>query len=760
MVEDYREKALSYHRNPSPGKLRVEATTPLTSQRDLALAYSPGVAYPCEEIEKDPLMAREFTARANLIGVVTNGTAVLGLGNIGALASKPVMEGKAVLFKRFAGIDVFDIELNESDPHKLAETIERLEPTFGGINLEDIKAPDCFYVEKYLHQRCKIPVFHDDQHGTAIVVAAAMRSALEVVGKDIAKVRLVASGAGAAALSCLNLLVTMGLDKKNVLVCDSGGVIYAGRSEKMDEYKAEFAVDTPLRNLGEAIDGADVFLGLSAGNLLKPEMVKSMADKPIVFALANPTPEIDPDEAKRVRPDVIVATGRSDFPNQVNNVLCFPFLFRGALDVGATKINHEMKLACVEALSNLARAGTSDVVANAYHGESLIFGPEYLIPKPFDQRLILEIAPAVAKAAMESGVAQQPIEDLKAYRQKLTAFVYRSGLFMKPVFDMARETRRRVVFAEGENPKVIQAIDSILQDKLCYPVVLGRSEVIKQMIEDYAISARPGVDFDIVDYEDNEQWWQTYHDLTERRGTTLSEAKQLMLSSTTIQAAMMVKLGLADTMICGTIGRFQRHLERILNVTQQEDGLENVSALSIIITSKYTLFICDTHVIPDPSAEALAHMTIMAAQEVARFGLKPRAALLSHSSFGSRNSKSSKKMRQALALIKNLKPDLMVEGEMQANLALSPSAMAEQFPNSNLNGVANLLVMPNIDAAHIAMNLVKMGTDGIPIGPILLGCDIPAHIVTPGTTVRGLVNMTAIATAKVASEEGQVPRCN
>jgi malate dehydrogenase (oxaloacetate-decarboxylating)(NADP+) len=755
MAEDNREEALKYHRYPKPGKLQVEATTQLTSQSDLALAYSPGVAYPCEEIAKDPLMARDYTARANLIGVVTNGTAVLGLGNIGALASKPVMEGQAVLFKRFAGIDVFDIEVNESDPHKLAETVERLEPTFGGINLEDIKAPDCFYVEKYLHERCKIPVFHDDQHGTAIVVAAAMRSALEVVGKDIGKIKLVASGAGAASLSCLNLLVTMGLDKKNVMVCDSSGVIYEGRTAKMDEYKAEFAIDTPLRTLGEAMEGADVFLGLSAGNLLKAEMVESMAKKPVVFALANPTPEIDPAEARRVCPDVIIATGRSDYPNQVNNVLCFPFLFRGALDVGATKINHEMKLACVEALSDLARAGTSDVVANAYHGESLTFGPEYLIPKPFDQRLILEIAPAVAKAAMDSGVAQQPIEDLKAYRQKLTAFVFRSGLFMKPVFDKARETQRRVVFAEGENPKVIQAVDNILQEKLCRPIVLGRTEIIEQIIEDFAISARPGIDFDIVDYNDNEEWWQTYHSYTERRGTTPSEAKKLMLTSTTIQAAMMVKLGLADTMICGTIGRFQRHLERILTVTQQDDGIEKVSALSVIITSKYTLFICDTHVTPDPTVEALADMTIMAAAEVERFGLKPRAALLSHSNFGSRNSKSSKKMRKVLALINKLKPDLMVEGEMQASLALSPRAMAEQFPNSNLKGVANLLVMPNLDSAHIAMNLVKMGTDGVPIGPILLGCDIPAHVVTPGTTVRGLVNMTAIATARVDSESSQ-----
>ncbi|MDH3534597.1 MAG: NADP-dependent malic enzyme [Gammaproteobacteria bacterium] len=754
MSDENREKALNYHRLPTPGKLRIEATKPLTSQHDLTLAYSPGVAYPCLEIEKNPLAARDYTSRANLIGVITNGTAVLGLGDIGAMAAKPVMEGKAVLFKRFAGIDVFDIEINEKDPHKLSETIERLEPTFCGINLEDIQAPDCFYVEKYLREKMSIPVFHDDQHGTAIVVAAALKSALEVVGKDIGKIRLVTSGAGAAALSCLNLLLSMGLDRNNILVCDSKGVVYRGRKDAMDEYKEAFAVDTELRTLGDAIAGADVFLGLSAGNVLKPEMVESMTSKPIVFALANPTPEIDPAEAKRVCPDVVIATGRTDYPNQVNNVLCFPFLFRGALDAGATEINQEMKIACVDAISRLARSGTSDTVADAYFGESLTFGPEYLIPKPFDQRLILEIAPAVAQAAMDSGVAERPIEDMEAYRQKLTAFVFRSGMIMKPVFDTARLTRPRVVFAEGENSKVLQAVQNVLQDRLCTPIVLGREEVIKNLIREYALTIKPGVDFEVLDYQENEDWCHEFHRLTERRGKTPSEAREILRASKTTQAAMMVRLGLADTMICGTIGRFHRHLGRILSVSQQSDCADDeISGLSVIITSKFTLFITDTHVTPDPSAEAIASMTILAAREVARFGLTPKAALLSHSNFGSHDSKSSRKMREALEIITRSHPELMVEGEMQANLALSPKAMAEQFPNSHLDGIANLLVMPNLDAAHIAMNLVKLSADGVPIGPILLGCNISAHIVTPVTTVRGLVNMTAIAAARLAAEE-------
>jgi malate dehydrogenase (oxaloacetate-decarboxylating)(NADP+) len=521
----------------------------------------------------------------------------------------------------------------------------------------------------------------------------------------------------------------------------------------MDEYKQGYAIDTELRTLGEAIAGADVFLGLSAGNILKTEMVESMTSKPIVFALANPTPEIDPAEAKRVCPDVVLATGRTDYPNQVNNVLCFPFLFRGALDAGATEINQAMKIACVEAISRLARAGTSDIVASAYQGESLTFGPDYLIPKPFDQRLILEIAPAVAQAAMDSGVAERPIEDMQAYRQKLNAFVFRSGLFMKPVFDTARSAQRRVVFAEGENPKVMQAVDNIVQEQLCFPIVLGREEVIKSIIKDYALTAKPGKDFEIFEYEENEDWWRTFHGYTERRGKTLSEARDILRNSKTTQAAMMVKLGLADAMITGTIGRFHRHLGRILSVARQDDGFERVSALSIIISSKFTLFIADTHVTDEPTAEAIAEMTALAAKEVARFGLKPKAALLSHSSFGARETESSCRMRKALELIQAVDPELMVEGEMQADLALRPVLRAEQFPNSNLKGVANLLIMPNLDAAHIAMNLIKTGADGVPIGPILLGCDIAAHIVTPGTTVRGLVNMTAIAAARIAAGE-------
>ena len=753
MAEDYRDKALEYHLKPTPGKLQIEATTPLTSQQDLALAYSPGVAYPCEEIAADPKAARLYTAKGNLIGVVTNGTAVLGLGDIGSLASKPVMEGKAVLFKRFAGIDVFDIEIDESDPHLLAETIERLEPTFGGINLEDIKSPDCFYVEKYLRERLSIPVFHDDQHGTAIVVAAAMKSALEVVGKDISKVKLAASGAGAAAISCLKLLVSMGLDKDNLIVCDSLGVVYQGRTEYMDEYKAAFARDTPMRTMTEAIAGADIFLGLSAGNILKPEMVDTMAKKPIVFALANPVPEINPEAVKKVRPDALIATGRSDYPNQVNNVLCFPFLFRGALDAGATEINEAMKIACVDAISRLARAGTSDVVANAYHGESLTFGPDYLIPKPFDQRLILEIAPAVAKAAMESGVAQNPIEDLIAYRQKLVAFVFRSGLFMKPVFDMARENPRRVAFAEGENITVLQAVDNIVQEKLAYPVVLGRLDEINRLISENGLSLKPGEDFEVFDYEDDESWWSEYHSITERQGKTVFEARELIRNNTTIQAAMMVKMGKADTMICGTIGRFHRHLERLLSVSQQGDGIDQVSTLSGLIQSQLTIFICDTQVTPDPSAEAIAKMTISAADEVKRFGLKPKVALLSHSNFGSRNSSSSDKMRKALKLIKTLDPELMVEGEMHADSAMSPTIRSRLFPNSNLEGVANLLIMPNLDAANITANLLKVVGRSVSIGPILLGCHISAHIATPSTSVRGLVNLTAIAVARCETTE-------
>jgi malate dehydrogenase (oxaloacetate-decarboxylating)(NADP+) len=748
MSDDLRERALKYHLNPTPGKLRIEATTQLLSQQDLALAYSPGVAYPCEAIAEDPLNARLYTCKANLIGVITNGTAVLGLGDIGSLAAKPVMEGKAVLFKGFAGIDVFDIEINESDPKLLAETIERLEPTFGGINLEDIKAPDCFYVEEYLRERLSIPVFHDDQHGTAIVVAAAMLSALSVAGKDIKKVKLVASGAGAAAISCLNLLVSMGLDKNNVTVIDSTGVVYQGRTEAMDKYKAAFARDTKDRKLGDSIEGADVFLGLSAGNVLKPEMIEKMTKDPIIFALANPTPEIDPDLAKTTRPDAIVATGRSDFPNQVNNVLCFPFLFRGALDVGATEINEAMKIACVEAISRLARAGTSDVVANTYQGEAQTFGREYLIPKPFDRRLILEIAPAVAKAAMDSGVAQQPIEDWEKYHQKLNSFVFRSGLFMKPVFDKARQNPRRVVFAEGENITVLQAVNTLVQEKLCQPIVVGRAEVVNEVLAENGLTITAGKDFELLDYENDETWVSLYHSLTERSGKSKFEARESIRTSTTLQAALMVKTGLADTMICGTIGRFKHNMQRILSVSHQSDTDINLSALSALIMSDKSIFICDTHVNHSPSVESIARMTINAAAEVRRFGLTPRAALLSHSNFGSRDSESSLRMRKALKLIKELEPTLMVEGEMQADSAMAPRIRSALFPNSNLDGVANLLVMPGLDSANITFNMLKATGGGISIGPILQGCEIDAHIVTPITTTRGLVNMTAIAAAR------------
>ena len=752
MTDEYRQQALDYHRKPAPGKLRIESTTPLTSQQDLALAYSPGVAHPCEEIVKDPLNARLYTAKANLIGVISNGTAVLGLGNIGSLASKPVMEGKAVLFKRFAGIDVFDIEVDESDPKLLAETIERLEPTFGGINLEDIKAPDCFYVEKYLRERMSIPVFHDDQHGTAIVVAAAMKNALAVVGKDISKIKLVASGAGAAAISCLKLLVSLGMDINNITVTDYYGVVYKGRTEDMDEYKERFAKDTDKRTLAEVIPDADAFLGLSAGNIVSADMIEAMADRPIVFALANPVPEIDPAVVKSVRADAIVATGRSDYPNQVNNVLCFPFLFRGALDVGATEINEAMKIACVDAMARLARSGASDVLENTYQNDSNIFGPEYLIPKPFDRRLILEIAPAVAQAAMDSGVALQPIEDMAAYRHKLVAFVYRSGLFMKPIFDKARAIQRRVVFAEGENPRVLRAIDTIVQEKLCHPIVLGRTEVIKDLIREFGLSAVPGEDYQILDYKDDESWWSVYHRLTEREGKTVIEAQELLRNSTSIQAAMMVKLGLADTMICGTIGRFHRHLRRVLSVSQQGDGINQVSTLTGLISTGGVFFICDTQVTHDPTVETIARMTISAAEEVRRFGLTPKMALLSHSNFGSRDSESSLKMRRALGLIKQLAPELMVEGEMQADSALSERIRHELFPNSNLEGTANLLIMPNLDAANITYNTVKVVNRSVVLGPIMMGCDIPAHIVTSSTTVRGLINMTAIAAARFEDE--------
>ncbi len=746
MSEEFRQQALDYHRHPKPGKLAIQATTPLTTQRDLALAYSPGVAYACEEIEQQPLTASDYTARGNLVGVITNGSAVLGLGNIGPLASKPVMEGKAVLFKKFSNIDVFDIEINEADPMTLAQTIERLEPTFGGINLEDIKAPDCFIVEEYLRDKMSIPVFHDDQHGTAIVCAAAMKSALEIAGKKIDEVKLVASGAGAAALSCLNLLVSMGLKKENVVVTDRDGVVYLGRQEAMDDYKAAFAVDTPHRSLAEVIPGADVFLGLSAGNVLKPEMLASMAANPIVFALANPHPEIDPNDARAVRDDLIIATGRSDFPNQVNNVLCFPFLFRGALDVGATQINEEMKIACVNAISRLARAGSSsDIVSAAYKGETLRFGREYLIPKPFDPRLIIYIAPAVAQAAMDSGVATRPIEDMQEYKGRLTSFVFRSGMTMKPVFDQARNSQCRVVFAEGENLRVLQAIENLVQDKIAYPVLLGRKEVIEDLIRDNGLGIRDGIDFDIQQDIEEKRYADAYYEIMKRRGVTEEEALAFVRASTTLQAAMMVKLGDADTMICGSIGRFQHHLQHMIRAAGQLDEAQHIYTMYAHTLNSGTYFICDTLVNIEHSAEEIAEMTLLAAKEVERFGIRPKIALLSHSNFGDRDSESSRKMRKALALIRQQEPELMVDGEMRADSALSEEKRNELFTGSTLAGRANLLIMPNLDAANITSNTVKILGGGVSIGPILLGCHLPGHIVNSSTSVRGLINMSVVA---------------
>jgi malate dehydrogenase (oxaloacetate-decarboxylating)(NADP+) len=755
MSEDFRKKALDYHKYPNPGKLGIEATTSLATQNDLALAYSPGVAYACEEIAATPLTAGDYTARANLVGVVSNGTAVLGLGAIGALAGKPVMEGKAVLFKKFANIDVFDIEIDEQDPMLLAQTIERLEPTFGGINLEDIKAPDCFIVEEYLRERMSIPVFHDDQHGTAIVVAAALTSALDISRKSIEDVKLVASGAGAAALACLNLLVSMGLKRENIIVTDIDGVVYQGREVGMDEYKARYAVDTPHRTLADAIEGADVFLGLSAANVLKPEMVEKMAANAIIFALANPNPEISPPEARAVRDDLIIATGRSDYPNQVNNVLCFPFLFRGALDVGATEINDEMKIACVHAISSLAKAGTSDIVSSAYVGETLRYGPEYLIPKPFDPRLIVEIASAVAKAAMDSGVATRPIEDLVEYRHRLSSFVYQSSMVMKPIFDMTKDSRCRVVFAEGENLKVLQAAENLVRDGIAFPIFLGQPGNIKMAIKEYGLDLVEGRDYEVVYDVEEERYSAAYFDLMQRRGVSESEALSLVRSNTTLQAALMVKLGDADTMICGSIGRFHHHLEYVLNVSGQTAQDPHLATLNVHILPSGMLFIGDTQVKLDPSVEDIAQLALEGAREVARFGVEPRVALVSHSNFGNRDSESSRKMREALKLIRQRNPQLNVDGEMQADAALSARKRHKRMPNSTLQGDANLLIMPSIDAGNITSNALKTLGSGVSIGPLLMGCTLQANIARSSITVRGLVNLTTVTVAQFLHQDNK-----
>ena len=749
-----RDAALDYHEFPVPGKISIAPTKQMINQRDLSLAYSPGVAFACEEIVENPLNAARFTARSNLVGVVTNGTAVLGLGNIGPLASKPVMEGKAALFKKFAGIDVFDIEINESDPHKLVEVVAALEPTFGGINLEDIKAPDCFIVERECRKRMKIPVFHDDQHGTAIVVAAAILNGLKVVGKDVGKVKLVTSGAGAAALACLDLLIDLGLPLENIFVTDLAGVVYKGRTELMDPDKERFARETSARTLAEVIEGADVFLGLSAGGVLKPEMVKHMADKPLILALANPTPEILPEVALEVRPDAVLATGRTDYPNQVNNVLCFPFIFRGALDAGATTVTREMEIATVNAIAELARQEQSDIVATAYGIQDLSFGPDYLIPKPFDPRLIVKIAPAVAQAAMDSGVATRPIEDMEAYKQHLQQFVYHSGTTMKPVFQQARAVapeKKRVVFAEGEEERVLRAAQIIVDEKLATPVLIGRPAVIESRIERYGLRLAAGVDFTIVNTEHDERYrdfWQTYAQMMARKGISQQMAKLEMRRRTTLIGSMLLAKGEADGMICGTISTTHRHLHFIDQVIGKRPGCSVYAAMNALVLPGRQIFLVDTHVNVDPTPEQLAEITIMAAEEVRRFGIEPKVALVSHSNFGTSNAPSAQKMRDTLALLKERAPQLQVDGEMHGDVALDAHLRREVLPESTLEGDANLLVLPNIDAANIAYNLLKTAAgNNIAIGPILLGAAKPVHVLTASATVRRIVNMTALLVA-------------
>lgn len=752
-----RKAALEYHEFPTPGKISVTPTKPLSNQRDLALAYSPGVAAACEEIVEDVANSFRYTARGNLVGVVTNGTAVLGLGDIGPEASKPVMEGKAGLFKKFAGIDVFDIEINEKDPQKLVDIIASLEPTFGGINLEDIKAPECFFVERELRKRMKIPVFHDDQHGTAIVVGAGITNALKVVGKDIKKVKLVASGAGAAALACLDLLVDLGLPRENIWVTDLAGVVYEGRTELMDPDKAHFAQKTDLRTLAEVIDGADIFLGLSAAGVLKQDMVKRMADKPIIFALANPNPEILPELAKEVRPDVIMGTGRTDYPNQVNNVLCFPFIFRGALDVGATTITREMEVAAVHAVAELARQEQSDIVASAYGIQDLSFGPEYLIPKPFDPRLIVKIAPAVAQAAMLSGVAQRPIEDMDAYRQHLQQFVYHSGTLMKPIFSAARKVpmeNKRIVFAEGEEERVLRAVQIVVDEKLASPILVGRPGVIAHRIERFGLRLREGVDFTVVNPEHDErfrEYWETYYKLMARKGVTPQYAKLEMRRRSTLIAALMIHKGDADGMICGTVSNTAAHLRYIDQVIGGTNCV--YAAMNGLVLPGRQIFLADTHVNVDPTAEQLAEITIMAAEELCRFGIKPKVALMSHSNFGSSEAPSAVKMRETLAILRERAPQLEVDGEMHGDAALDPKLRNALVPDSTLEGEANLLVMPNIDAANIAYNLLKAAAgNNIAIGPILLGAKKPVHILTPSATVRRILNMTALTVVDAAAQ--------
>ncbi len=744
----FKDAALEYHRSPRPGKIAIKATKAMETQRDLALAYSPGVAHACEEIEKDPLKALDYTSRGNLVAVISNGTAVLGLGDIGALASKPVMEGKAVLFKKFANVDSIDIEIDQKDVDKLVDAIAALEPTFGGINLEDIKAPECFEVEKRLKERMKIPVFHDDQHGTAIIVGAAMTNWLHLSGRKWKDIKLVANGAGASALACLHMLVQLGLPKKNIIVCDRKGVVYKGRNEGMDPYKEKFASDTKARTLLEALKDADVFLGLSGPNVLEAADVKKMAKAPLIMALSNPTPEIMPEEALKGKPDAIICTGRSDYPNQVNNVLCFPFMFRGALDVGATAITEEMKVACVNAIAALARKEATAEVASVYSGEELEFGKDCMIPKPFDPRLIVELPLAVAKAAMECGVATRPITDWTAYKQKLQSYTYRTSMIMRPLFDHAQQDRQRIVYCEGEEEKVLRALQVALDEKLARPIIIGRRSVVETRIKKLRLRMKIEKDFELVDPENDpryREYWSSYHEIMERRGVTQAHARNILRTNPTVIGAMMVRKGAADSMLCGVVGQFNKHLKHIINILGLQPGVETAGALSALILPRGGYFICDTHVNPNPSIAQISEMTLLAAEQVARFGIKPKVALVSHSNFGSHENESAFKMRAALQDLRQRAPDLEIDGEMQADAALSEQIRKDIMPHSKLHGQANLLIMPDVDAANISLNLLKVLGDGIAIGPLLLGVARPAHILTPSVTSRGIVNMTAVA---------------
>ncbi len=754
---DLDEQALFYHRYPRPGKLEIQATKPLGNQRDLALAYSPGVAAPCLAIRDEPELAADYTARANLVAVISNGTAVLGLGNIGPLASKPVMEGKAVLFKKFAGIDVFDIEIDALTVDSMVSTVSALEPTFGGINLEDIKAPECFEVEQQLRDKMNIPVFHDDQHGTAIIVAAAILNGLELAGKKIEDVKIVASGAGAAALACLNLLVILGAKRENIWVHDIEGLVYLGREVLMDQWKSVYAQDSANRTLAESIDGADVFLGLSAAGVLKPELLVRMAEKPLIMALANPTPEIMPDLARAARPDAMICTGRSDFPNQVNNVLCFPYIFRGALDCGATTINEEMKMAAVRAIAALAREEVSEVAARAYSGESPTFGPNYLIPSPFDPRLILRIAPAVAKAAEESGVARRPIIDYDTYFDQLNRFVFRSGFVMKPIFAAAKKaSSKRVIFAEGEDERVLRAAQVLLEEGSGKPILIGRPQIIESRLQRFGLRIRPGVDFDLVNPEDDpryREYVEDYFALVGRAGINPEAARTIVRTNNTVIGALAVRRGDADALICGVEGRFDRHLRDVAQIIGKKPGVRSFSGLSLLISQRGAIFFTDTFVTYNPSAAEIAEMTILAAQEIRRFGITPRAALVSHSNFGSRDSESARKMREALQLIRAQAPELEVDGEMQGGSALSEALRKRAMPDGTLTGEANLLVFPNLDAANISLGIVRTMMDALHVGPILLGAALPAHVLSTSVTSRGVVNMAALAVVEAAQPD-------